>query len=39
MGRVGTPEEMADIVAFLVSPRNSYMLGATVDVSGGMLMR
>ena len=39
MGRVGTPEEIADIVAFLVSPRNSYMLGATVDVSGGMLMR
>ena len=39
MGRVGNPEEMADIVAFLVSPKNSYMLGATVDVSGGMLMR
>ena len=37
MGRIGTPEEMADIVAFLVSPKNSYMIGATVDVSGGML--
>ena len=39
MGRIGTPQEMADIVTFLVSPKNSYMLGATVDVSGGMLMR
>jgi len=39
MGRVGTPAEMADIIAFLVSPRNSYMLGACVDVSGGMLCR
>ena len=39
IGRVGTPEEMADIVAFLVSPKNSYMIGATVDVSGGMLCR
>jgi 3-oxoacyl-[acyl-carrier protein] reductase len=39
MGRIGTPEEMAEIVAFLVSPRNSYMLGACVDVNGGMLMR
>jgi len=39
MGRIGTPEEMADIVAFLVSPKNSYMLGACVDVNGGMLMR
>lgn len=39
VGRVGTPEEMADIVAFLVSPKNSYMIGATVDVSGGMLCR
>ena len=39
MGRIGTPEEMAEIVAFLASPRNSYMLGACVDVNGGMLMR
>jgi len=39
MGRIGNPDEMADIVAFLVSPKNSYMIGATVDVSGGMLCR
>ena len=33
-GASATPEEMADIVAFLVSPKNSYMIGATVDVFG-----
>ncbi len=39
IGRCGTSAEMADIITFLVSPRNSYMLGACVDVSGGMLCR
>lgn len=39
IGRIGDPFEVADLAAFLVSERNSYMLGATVDVSGGMLMR
>ena len=39
MGRIGTPEEMAEIVSFLVSPHNTYMLGACVDVNGGMLLR
>ncbi len=39
LGRIGDPAEMADIVAFLTSDRASYMTGATVDVSGGMLMR
>jgi len=37
--RLGTPEEIADMVAFLASPRASYMTGATIDASGGMLMR
>lgn len=39
IGRIGHPSEVADLAAFLVSERNSYMVGATVDVSGGMLMR
>jgi len=39
LGRIGTPEETADVITFLVSPRNSYMTGACVDVSGGMLCR
>lgn len=39
IGRIGDPFEVADLAVFLVSERNSYMIGATVDVSGGMLMR
>jgi 3-oxoacyl-[acyl-carrier protein] reductase len=37
--RIAEPEEVADVVTFLVSERAGYMTGATVDVSGGMLMR
>ncbi|MFV2067322.1 MAG: SDR family NAD(P)-dependent oxidoreductase [Pirellulales bacterium] len=37
--RIGDPAEVADIVVFLASARASYMTGATVDVTGGMLMR
>jgi 3-oxoacyl-[acyl-carrier protein] reductase len=37
--RIADPREVADVVLFLASPRASYMTGATVDVSGGMLMR
>lgn len=39
VGRVAKPEEMADIAAFLVSEKSKYMTGATVDATGGMLMR
>jgi len=37
--RIGQVEEIAAVVTFLASERASYMTGATVDVSGGMLMR
>lgn len=37
--RIADPREIADAVTFLASDRASYMTGATVDVSGGMLMR
>ena len=37
--RIATPEEIAGVVVFLASDGASYMTGATVDVSGGMLMR
>jgi len=39
LGRIGDPAEIADVIVFLASDRASYMTGATVDVSGGMLMR
>ncbi len=37
--RIAEPKEIADVVLFLASERSSYMTGATVDVTGGMLMR
>ncbi len=36
MGRVGTLEEIADAVSFLVSPRCSYITGANLRLDGGM---
>ena len=34
-----TPEEVAQVIVFLASPRNSFMTGATVDVNGGRDLR
>jgi 3-oxoacyl-[acyl-carrier protein] reductase len=36
--RFGTPEEVAAAVAFLASPAASYITGAALNVSGGLLM-
>jgi NAD(P)-dependent dehydrogenase (short-subunit alcohol dehydrogenase family) len=36
VGRVATADEVADVVAFLVSPASRYMTGAAVAVDGGM---
>jgi 3-oxoacyl-[acyl-carrier protein] reductase len=38
LGRLGTPEDIADAVAFLAGPRARYITGATLHVNGGMLM-
>ncbi len=34
-GRFGTPEEVADVVAFVASPRARLITGATISVDGG----
>ncbi|HEX4192453.1 MAG TPA: SDR family oxidoreductase [Stellaceae bacterium] len=34
--RLGTAQEVADVVAFLLSERNTYIDGAIIDVDGGM---
>ena len=37
LGRIGEPEDVANVVAFLVSEEASYMTGQVLEVSGGML--
>jgi 3-oxoacyl-[acyl-carrier protein] reductase len=35
MGRLGTPEEFGNFVAFLCSEKNSYVTGVTIQFDGG----
>lgn len=37
--RLGTPEEVAICISFLLNKENSYMTGATIDVNGGLYSR
>lgn len=34
--RFGTPEEVADLVAFLVSPKAGYITGNVISINGGL---
>jgi len=38
LGRVGKPEEVAKVIAFLASDAASYLAGETIEVNGGMYM-
>ena len=35
LGRLGRPEELGDVIAFLLSERSSYLTGALINVDGG----
>jgi len=35
LGRAGRPEEVGDVIAFLLSARSSYLTGALINVDGG----
>ena len=36
MNRFGEPQEVADLVSFLVSPKASYITGQTISINGGL---
>ncbi|MGD0277041.1 MAG: SDR family oxidoreductase [Syntrophales bacterium] len=35
LGRLGTPQEIADVIVFLSTPAASYITGAAIPVTGG----
>jgi NAD(P)-dependent dehydrogenase (short-subunit alcohol dehydrogenase family) len=35
LGRIGHPDDVADVVAFLASPQGRWITGQTLDASGG----
>jgi 3-oxoacyl-[acyl-carrier protein] reductase len=39
LGRAGTPEEVGRVIAFLCGPDAAYLVGETIEINGGMLMR
>jgi 3-oxoacyl-[acyl-carrier protein] reductase len=36
LGRLGTPQDIANVYAFLASDEASYINGAVIEVSGGL---
>ena len=38
LGRLGTAEDIANAVLFLVSDRASYITGANISVDGGIIL-
>ena len=38
LGRVGTPEEVAEVICFLASDAASFVAGETIEINGGMFM-
>jgi 3-oxoacyl-[acyl-carrier protein] reductase len=38
IGRLGTPEEIADLVVFLASDRSTFIHGQVIEINGGFFM-
>ncbi|MDD5530603.1 MAG: 3-oxoacyl-[acyl-carrier-protein] reductase [bacterium] len=38
LARPGTPEEIAELVSFLISDNSSYITGQVINIDGGMVM-
>jgi NAD(P)-dependent dehydrogenase (short-subunit alcohol dehydrogenase family) len=38
LGRLGTADEVADLIAFLASAQSAYITGQAVNITGGQLM-
>jgi 3-oxoacyl-[acyl-carrier protein] reductase len=38
LGRFGTPEDVANVVAFLASNDSNYVTGQVIDIDGGLVM-
>jgi 3-oxoacyl-[acyl-carrier protein] reductase len=37
LGRIGKPEELGALIAFLASQQASYITGTTIQVDGGLV--
>jgi 3-oxoacyl-[acyl-carrier protein] reductase len=38
LGRIGRPEEIGEVVAFLATDAASFIIGETIHVNGGLYM-
>jgi NAD(P)-dependent dehydrogenase (short-subunit alcohol dehydrogenase family) len=36
LGRVGTPEEVADAIVYLATPQSAFVTGTTLVIDGGL---